>query len=108
MSINSFARACHRQVPSLMIYVNFQIHFKISVLFNKSFASTPKSFAILSKVSKSGCVVLVHQLDIVTGDFSNCSANHLPVLPFSTSTTLIQFNFAIFIKILGKYIKILL
>lgn len=41
--------------------------------------STFNSVAILSKVAKSGWMVLLHHLLTVQVDFPNCSANHLPV-----------------------------
>ena len=42
--------------------------------------------AIFTSVARSGCATLEHHLDTVDGFFSNCSANHLPVRFFSTST----------------------
>ena len=64
------------------------------VSFSNCFTSTFNSLAIVSRVSRSGCLLFVHQLETVTVDLFNYSAGHLPVLPFSTNTTLILFNFS--------------
>ena len=51
-----------------------------------SFLSHPSNDAILSRVCRSGCDVLVHHLLTVEAFLPNCSANHLLVFFFSTST----------------------
>ena len=58
---------------------------------SKSFTSTSKHSAILTSVSKFGCMVLVHHLDTVPGSFPICSANHLLVRFFSAKTTFKRF-----------------
>ena len=48
--------------------------------------STFNNFDILIIDSNGGCDVFVHHFDTVEGFTPNCSANHLLVLFFSTST----------------------
>ena len=50
-----------------------------------------RTLAICNRVSRPGCDVFVHHFDTVAGSFPSCSANHLLVRFFSTSTTLIRF-----------------
>ena len=52
------------------------------VEFNKSFMSTLRMLAILIRVAKSGCDVLVHHFDTVEGVIPSCSDNHLLVFFF--------------------------
>lgn len=61
------------------------------VEYSKSFTSTSKTLAISNSVSRLGWAVFVHHFDTVAGSFPNCSASHLLVRFFSTSTTLIRF-----------------
>lgn len=49
------------------------------------------AFKELPELFNPGCEVLVHHLDTVAGSFPSCSASHLLVRFFSTSTTLIRF-----------------
>ena len=60
-------------------------------IFNKS--------DIFDKVCKSGWVVFVHHLEMVTGSLPSCSANHLLVRPASASTALSLFKFSMNNKI---------
>ena len=55
--------------------------------------STFKSPAIFTSMSREGCILLEHHRETVASFFPTCSANHFPVLPFSTNTT---FNLFIF------------
>lgn len=52
--------------------------------------STLSASAIFINVCKSGWCMLVHHLLTVTAETPNCSANHLLVFWFSTSTTFSQ------------------
>ena len=54
--------------------------------FFKSCTSTSNKVAIFTSVAKSGCATFEHHLDTVDGFLPNCSANHLLVRFFSTST----------------------
>ena len=47
---------------------------------------------ILIMASNGGCDVLVHHLETVEGFTFNCSANHLLVFFFSTSTIFKRFK----------------
>ena len=58
---------------------------------NKSLTSTSSAFAMATKVSKLGCIVLAHHLETVAGSFSTCSDNHLLVRFFSARSTLRRF-----------------
>lgn len=55
--------------------------------------STFSKEAILTSISRDGCILLEHQRETVASFFPTCSASHLPVLPCSTKTTLILFIF---------------
>ena len=55
--------------------------------------STFKSPAIFTSISRDGCILLEHHRETVASFFPTCSANHLPVLPFSTNTTFSLFIF---------------
>ena len=57
------------------------------------------SDAILTSISSEGCILLEHHRETVASFFPTCSASHLPVLPFSTKTTLILFIFCVSIKL---------
>ena len=64
------------------------------------------NFEILIIVSNGGCDVLVHHFETVEGFTPNCSANHLLVFFFSTSTIfkrLISIIFLFSAKIMNYY-----
>ena len=62
---------------------------------------TSNKVAIFTSVAKSGCATFEHHLDTVDGFLPNCSANHLPVFFFSTSTILRRFISSIAINLLN-------
>ncbi len=72
------------------------------VEFNKSFMSTLRMLAILIRVGKSGCDVLVHHFDTVEGVIPSCSDNHLLVFFFSTSN-----NFRRLISSIARFLIII-
>ena len=76
------------------------------MVFSKQLTSTLSNFAILSKVTKSGCILLLHHLLTVQFDLPSRSASHLPVLPFSTSTTFSLLRFAIANQMFDIWCKI--
>ena len=55
--------------------------------------STFKRAAIFTSISRDGCILLEHHRETVASFFPTCSANHFPVLPFSTNTTFSLFIF---------------
>ena len=61
--------------------------------------STANNLAVLIILSISGWLEFVHHFEIVVWSFPSCSASHLPVFFFSTSTNFIRFKslFAIFL-----------
>lgn len=61
--------------------------------------STANNLAVLITLSISGWLEFVHHFEIVVWSFPSCSASHLPVFFFSTSTNFIRFKslFAIFL-----------
>lgn len=48
---------------------------------------------ILTSVSREGCILLEHHRETVASFLPTCSANHLPVFPFSTNAIFILFIF---------------
>lgn len=55
--------------------------------------STLSKFAIFTSISREGCILLEHHRETVASFLPICSANHFPVLPFSTNTTFSLFIF---------------
>ena len=72
----------------------------------RSVISTPKSFAVFNRLSKSGWLELVHHLDIVVLSLPNCSASHLFVRCLSARTTFIRFNCLLAISIIFYLTKV--
>ena len=69
------------------------------LLIRRSLMSTANNLAVLIILSISGWLEFVHHFEIVVWSFPSCSASHLPVFFFSTSTNFIRFKslFAIFL-----------
>ena len=64
-----------------------------TLLTSNSRTSISSASAIFERVDKSGCEVLVHHLETVTGSLPTFSASQIFVLPASANAPLILFNF---------------
>lgn len=91
VSLGKSSDTCHHIFNSIKYL--FLVHDYVLLLTIKSLTSISSNSEILTSISRDGCILLEHHRETVASFFPTCSANHLPVLPFSTNTTFIRFIF---------------